>query len=117
MRKLTLTITTVLAFAVPASGALAQGDPTVRGYPEADVLGEVGTVEESTPSQQPQPTRAAQPEAQPATQAAPATAPVRAQDTGSSLPFTGLEVGIVALMGAMLLGTGAVLRRTTRRTE
>jgi len=33
---------------------------------------------------------------------------------GGNLPFTGFELGMAALMGAGLLGTGLVLRRTLR---
>ena len=36
------------------------------------------------------------------------------QPKGGSLPFTGFELGMAALMGAGLLGTGLVLRRTLR---
>ncbi len=32
--------------------------------------------------------------------------------SGDQLPFTGLEVGVVALGGALLLGGGLVLRRS-----
>ena len=34
--------------------------------------------------------------------------------SSSSLPFTGLDVGIVLLAGAALLGVGLVMRRTAR---
>ncbi len=34
------------------------------------------------------------------------------QVSGGQLPFTGLEVGVVALGGALLLGGGLVLRRS-----
>ncbi len=34
------------------------------------------------------------------------------QVSGGQLPFTGLEVGLVALGGALLLGGGLVLRRS-----
>jgi hypothetical protein len=37
-----------------------------------------------------------------------------AADTGGELPFTGLELGVFAVIGAALLGTGLVLRRTVR---
>jgi hypothetical protein len=37
-----------------------------------------------------------------------------AADTSGQLPFTGLELGVFAVMGAALLGTGLVLRRTLR---
>jgi hypothetical protein len=38
-------------------------------------------------------------------------------DTGGSLPFTGLELGAFVVVGAGLVGTGLVLRRTTRSHE
>jgi hypothetical protein len=34
---------------------------------------------------------------------------------GGSLPFTGFQLGLAALVGAGLLGTGVVLRRTVRQ--
>ncbi len=34
---------------------------------------------------------------------------------GGELPFTGLELGLVALAGFGLVGLGLVMRRTTRR--
>ncbi len=37
-----------------------------------------------------------------------------AADTGDELPFTGLELGVFAIIGAGLVGTGLVLRRTIR---
>ena len=35
-------------------------------------------------------------------------------DDGDNLPFTGLEVGLVVLAGAAVLGTGLAIRRATR---
>jgi hypothetical protein len=40
--------------------------------------------------------------------------PATAADTGGELPFTGLELGVFAIVGAGLLGIGLVLRRTIR---
>jgi hypothetical protein len=40
--------------------------------------------------------------------------PAAAADTSGQLPFTGLELGVFAVIGAGLLGTGLVLRRTMR---
>ena len=37
-----------------------------------------------------------------------------AANTSGQLPFTGLELGVFALVGAGLIGTGLVLRRTLR---
>jgi hypothetical protein len=41
---------------------------------------------------------------------------VQAAAAGEQLPFTGLDSGLVALMGAGLLGTGVLLRRRTQPT-
>jgi hypothetical protein len=40
-----------------------------------------------------------------------------AADTSGQLPFTGLELGVFAVIGAGLLGTGLVLRRTLRSDQ
>jgi hypothetical protein len=40
-----------------------------------------------------------------------------AADTGSSLPFTGLELGLVAIAGAGLLGVGYAVRRASNPRE
>ncbi len=37
--------------------------------------------------------------------------------SGGSLPFTGFEVGIAFIAGLALLGTGLVVRRSSRRSE
>jgi hypothetical protein len=37
-----------------------------------------------------------------------------AATAGDKLPFSGLDVGIVALAGAAVLGTGLVIRRASR---
>lgn len=36
--------------------------------------------------------------------------------SGSSLPFTGLDVGLIALAGIALVGTGMVVRRVSHPT-
>lgn len=89
-----------IAFAGFTAPAAAQ---SVRdGYGgQADVLGEVGEVEEA-PS---------------AGGSAPASAPAAASVqqpqavAGDSLPFTGSDVALLLLGGLTLLGTGLVLRR------
>jgi hypothetical protein len=40
-----------------------------------------------------------------------------AADTGGSLPFTGLELGLVAIAGAGLLGVGYAVRRASNTRE
>jgi hypothetical protein len=42
-----------------------------------------------------------------------AAAPVEATATGQ-LPFTGLDTGLIAVMGASMLGGGIILRRRTQ---
>ena len=39
------------------------------------------------------------------------------QQESSGLPFTGLDVGIVVLAGAFVLGTGLAVRRAVTRSE
>ena len=98
MRVAGLAVISSLLLALGGGTALAQ-DPSVRGYDESlGVIGEIQS-EEPTPPQ----AREEQP--------TPPTAPAEE----GNLPFTGLDLGIVALLGAVLLGTGLVLRRTTRR--
>lgn len=93
---------TSLLLAIGGGTAFAQSAPSARGYDES--LGVIGEIQ----SEEPTPPQAAG--QQPSTPAAPA------QQSEGSLPFTGLDLGIVALMGGALLGTGLVLRRTTRRS-
>jgi uncharacterized protein HemX len=101
MRIRLTAVITALLLAAGGTTAFAQSSPSARGYDESlGVIGEIQS-EEPTPPQQQQ--------EQPTPPAAP-----QQQEEGD-LPFTGLDLGIVALMGAVLLGTGLVLRRTTRR--
>jgi hypothetical protein len=79
----------VLLLAFGGTSAYAQTAPKA-GYDET--LGVIGEIQSEDPPRNPT---------------------VERQD--GDLPFTGLDLGIVALMGAALVGTGLVLRRTTRR--
>ena len=107
MRIAATSILITLLVAVSAPLALAQGtSPAQQGYDrELGVIGEIEQVqppeEENVPAATPTP-------------AQPAPAPA-AQE--GDLPFTGLEIGLVALMGAALLGTGFALRRVSRRDD
>ena len=88
----------VLLLAFGGTSAYAQNAPRA-GYDESlGVIGEIESEEPTTPGDR---ERIPEPPA---------------QQEESDLPFTGLDLGIVALMGAALLGTGLVLRRTTRRS-
>ena len=85
------------AFGAPS--AFAQGT-TQDVYDETSIIGDI---EDNTPTNQ----TAGQPESN-------APAPVAEKSEGGSLPFTGLDLTIVALMGTALLGTGLLIRRSTR---
>jgi hypothetical protein len=90
-----------LAFAA-APAAFAQG-PTQQGYdvrsqnPESlsaiDALPTADTSDGTDPAAQEE---------------------VVSAESGDSLPFTGLDVGIVALLGVALLGTGLAVRQVAR---
>lgn len=87
--------------------ALGQDNPTEDAY--GGVLGEeVSNQDESTPPSVADNTE----ESTPAT----AAAPVATQNSTDSLPFTGLELGLVALAGFGLVALGVAMRRGTRRS-
>lgn len=99
--RLTALLTASL-LAIGGGTAFAQGTPSERGYDES--LGVIGEIQSEEPT----------PPAQREEQPTPPQTPPPVQEEGD-LPFTGLDIGIVALMGGVLLGTGLLLRRTTRR--
>jgi hypothetical protein len=104
MRIAALSIITSLMLVFSVSAAIAQ-QPSTRGYDaDSQVLGEIDQVD--VPEQPAQET---------APQEASVTPPVEASE--GSLPFTGLEVGVVVLMGVALLGTGIVVRRLSHRGD
>jgi len=84
-----------------AGTAVAQDNPTQDAY--GGVLGnEVTNDDDATPG--------AVEDAADGESAAPAA-------TAGSLPFTGFEVGLVALAGIGLVMLGVAMRRTSRRSE
>ncbi|MDQ3741393.1 MAG: hypothetical protein M3389_10685 [Actinomycetota bacterium] len=91
-----------LLLAIGGGTALAQGTPSSRGYDESlGVIGEIQSEEPTPPSQR---------------EELPTPPPSTPPEQEGDLPFTGLDLGIVAAMGVVLLGTGLVLRRSTRRS-
>jgi hypothetical protein len=78
--------------------ALAQDNPTEDAY--GGVLGEEVSNQDDS--------------AAPAEEESPPV--VATQDSTDSLPFTGLELGLVALAGFGLVALGVAMRRTTRRS-
>ena len=106
MKRLALlaVVALVLVVAVPAYGQSAVSD-TYAGKGG----GIVGTVEGGNgPS-------ASAPASAPASAVAPQQVSVASPDTSSgSLPFTGLDIGLLALGGVALVGVGVGLRRVAR---
>ena len=82
------------------------GNTTAPKTESADVLGEVGEVEENAAPE----TAAPAPQAQAAAPQA-VSAP---QETGGELPFTGFGVVAMLLIGLTMLGGGLALRRSMR---
>ena len=109
MRSAVVALITSLALAVGAGTALAQDDASTRGYDETGgVAGVVGQIDSgSPPSSGTQPSSGEQP-------AAPVAEPSAPVEQEGNLPFTGLDLGIVLMLGAVLLGAGFVLRRAAR---
>jgi hypothetical protein len=109
MRKLAslLAIGGLLVVAAPASAqqSLADGYGG-KGNSDSQVLGEIDQVDA--------------PAAKPAQQAvAPTTGTVtppvqQTENTSGTLPFTGLDVALIALGGVFLVGVGLVVRRVSR---
>lgn len=93
-----------LAVSGLVEGRSAQDVQYPQEVEQADVLGEVGEVEESAPAPAPAPTAAPQAAAAPRQVAA---------TTENSLPFTGFSAVPVLLLGIALLAGGLMLRRRT----
>ncbi len=79
------------------SGGAGAGAARAGGHPGA----RAGSAPEAVPQ--------AAPETAPAAQATPAPAAPASQ--GRQLPYTGVETGLVAAAGALLIGAGVTLRR------
>jgi hypothetical protein len=95
-RKFTIAVFVCAVTAFGAPPAMAQ-TASEQGYEETGILGQVqngGTSPAGGGGQ----------------------APTKASPTSSNegLPFTGLDLGILAAMGVTLAGTGVALRRVTR---
>src|SRR3954447_12710776 len=99
-RMTIIALALVVALATCAAPAIAQTSPQQDAY--GGVIAEV-----VTPSK-PKPQQKAAAQQAPTAAATPAQTPAQ-----SALPFTGLQVTLVLLAGAALLGTGLVLRRVT----
>lgn len=106
-----------LALAVPGT-ALAIS-PTqdayggVAGQQEEGGNGGNNGANQTSPSQ----SESTAPEVVAETTPVPSVEAVATTESGSSLPFTGLEVGVIALAGLFLVGGGAVLYRFSRQNQ
>lgn len=89
--KATFVLTVICALMATAPLAIAQG-PAREGYDETSILQSI----EPGPSITDDSNQSG------------------GGDANETLPFTGLDVGILALMGAALVGTGLVVRRSVR---
>jgi hypothetical protein len=113
MRLYRVVVAVVAAAGLAAAPAAYAQSPTGTGYDETDVIGNLpesdggvlpevvsggGGDDAATP-----PTRTES--------GAGGAAGTSAPTSGSSLPFTGADVGIIAVLGLVLLGTGFALRR------
>jgi hypothetical protein len=105
VHRLLVAAVAIFALAVPPA-ALAQ-DPAQNAYGrDTEVLGEIGSVEE-TPARETTPTPAPAPTPTP-------SAPVAQAQPSGNLPFTGTDVALLALGGGLLLLLGLSLRRFSR---
>lgn len=108
----------VAAFVLPAQAMAGQGecanagaDPTAAQY--CSVSGAQTGGGGNTPASEPQgETGGEETTSEPAAAESSGTAAVEGSGSGS-LPFTGLDVGILFLVAAVLVGTGLALRRLT----
>ena len=99
-----------IALLLSGGTALAQDTPTSRGYDETlGVIGQIDTTDTPAPKAETAPVQDDEVAAAEPTPAQPV------QEEAGNLPFTGLDIGIVAMMGVLLLGTGFVRRRASSR--
>lgn len=104
MRRFLIGIAVVLA-AVTASSALAGNGPS------ASVYGHTGTKVQKSIGSKPSPKKAK------AGVLAAKTAPTAVAVTRSgTLPFTGVDLGLISVAGILLIGGGLTLRRVGRRS-
>jgi hypothetical protein len=104
MRMKLLVVLAMVFVLAMGSTALAQQNPTQDGY--GGVLGEEVSNSDEGGGGSPPPPGSDDDEGVIVTQAS----------EGDSLPFTGLELGLVALAGFGLVTLGFVMRRTTRQS-
>jgi hypothetical protein len=110
MKKIRITIAIVAALSalVLPTAALANSGQQGYGGPNSAVAGiNSGGGGNGPTSSAPSPV----------VEEAPAVAAAAVESSGSTLPFTGLDVGYLAAAGIVLLGLGFLLRRATHRGQ
>lgn len=106
-------VTAMMAFSAPAFAQTMNPAADVYGGDAGEVLDETVS---TTPDDVVPPAGEVASEAPAAPQPVNVVSKTAPTVATGSLPFTGFEAGLVALLGIALLGTGFALRRTTRRT-
>ncbi|MDX6666547.1 MAG: hypothetical protein QOG68_2753 [Solirubrobacteraceae bacterium] len=100
MRRIIILSASVAALVIAPGAALADS-PSQGGYNSVPIVVPPGPIVKSASA------------TRPVNASVTATKPV----SGSSLPFTGLDLGVVALLAVGLLGLGVGLRRVTRTQD
>lgn len=115
IQRLSVSLGVLVALLVAAPAAMGAAGAAQSAYDEAPPLGDVrGATGTTGPDAAPEPVPVAE-----STATAPSPTPVPVADTEdvSGLPFTGLELAIIALLGTVLVGTGLLVRRASRTTD
>ena len=103
MKKIRITIAIVAALSalVLPTAALANSGQQGYGGPNSAVAGINSSGGNGPTSSSP----------------SPVVAEAEVESSGSTLPFTGLDIGYIAAAGIVLLGMGFLLRRATHRGQ
>jgi hypothetical protein len=107
--KAAVVISVVTAFMVLAASAFAANGPTKSVYDlkPTQVQGMVGGASTTPPTTPSAPATASAPQASPSV--------LNTATPSSSLPFTGIDLGLFAVAGVVLVGIGVSLRRVTQK--
>jgi hypothetical protein len=100
MRRFMILSSSVIALAVAPGLALGE-TPSEGGYKTTPIVVPPGPIVKSATA------------TRPASATVTSTKPV----SGSTLPFTGLDLGVVALLAVGLLGLGVAMRKATRSQD
>jgi hypothetical protein len=113
MKKIRFSIAILAAISILVLPAAASANSGQQGYsgPNSAVSGVTSSGGNGPSSGSPSPAV----ETAPVVEEAPTVAAAEVESSGSTLPFTGLDVGVIALAGVVLLGMGFLLRRYTHR--